>query len=304
MDFRELRYITKVADCGSITEAARQLFISQPSLSYIIARVEQDIGVQLFNRRNYPLTLTYAGEKYVDTARRILRLNDNLRRELVDIGLGEKGDIKFGIPTERAGYMLPRVISDYKKLFPKVEVKIYEAMSNELLSSLLKDEINFYIIPRSQKDLPSGLETELVYKERLYLVTSPDTVQEEDLENPKLKIVNHEFLKRQPFIQVKRGHAIRKRTDAIFKMKKITPNISMEVSSCICAVQLAVSGLGFTIVPQRALETLGGTDRFHCFQYSEVPDTWDINVVYKADTYLDRTERGFIDLLKSIFKDV
>ncbi|MDO4314121.1 MAG: LysR family transcriptional regulator, partial [Eubacteriales bacterium] len=173
MDFRDLRYVTAVADCGSITEASRQLFISQPSLSYIISKIEQDVGIQLFNRKNYPLTLTYAGEKYVDTARKILRLNDNLRRELVDIGLGEKGKISFGIPTERAGYMLPRVIPEYKKLFPKVEIRIYEAMSDELLSSLLRDEVNFYIIPRSQKELPGGLQTELIYKEKLWLVAAP-----------------------------------------------------------------------------------------------------------------------------------
>lgn len=303
MDFRDLRYITTVADCKSITEASKQLFISQPSLSYIISKVEQDIGVQLFNRRNYPLTLTYAGEKYVDTARRILHLNDNLRRELMDIGLGEKGKITFGIPTERAGYMLPRVIPGYKKLFPKMEVRIYEAMSDELLSSLLRDEINFYIIPRDRKELPGGLETELVYKEKLYLVAAPDAVLREDFDNMEEKIVSHGFLKRQPFIQLKRGHAIRKKTDSIFKKKKITPEISMEVSSCISAVQLAVSGLGITIVPQRALEALGGIERFPCYQYSETPDTWDINVVYKTDTYLDRAERAFIDLLKSTFAD-
>ncbi len=303
MDFRDLKYITTVADCGSITEASKQLFISQPSLSYIISKVEQDIGVQLFNRRNYPLTLTYAGEKYVDTARRILHLNDNLRRELVDIGLGEKGKITFGIPTERAGYMLPRVIPGYKKLFPKVDVRIYEAMSDELLSSLLRDEINFYIIPRNRKDLPGGLQTELVYKEKLYLVAAPGIVRPEDLEDSEQQIVNHAFLSRQPFILLKRGHTIRSRADSIFKKKKISPNISMEVSSCISAVQLAVSGLGITIVPQRALEALGGLDHFHCFQYSETPDTWDVNVVYKTDTYLDRAERAFIDLLKSTFAD-
>ena len=143
MDFRDLQYVIAVADCGSITEAAKKLYISQPSLSYIISKIEQDIGVQLFHRKNYPLTLTYAGEKYVDTARTILRLNDNLRRELVDIGLGEKGRIIFGLPTERAGYMLPRVIPPYKKMFPQVDVQIYEAMSDDLLSALLKDEINF-----------------------------------------------------------------------------------------------------------------------------------------------------------------
>lgn len=301
MDFRDLQYVIAVADCGSITEAAKKLYISQPSLSYIISKIEQDIGVQLFYRKNYPLTLTYAGEKYVDTARTIPRLNDNLRRELVDIGLGEKGRIIFGLPTERAGYMLPRVIPLYKKMFPQVEVQIYEAMSDDLLSALLKDEINFYIIPRDLKDLPSGLQTECIYRENLYLIAAPGVVKEEDLADPIHNIVRDAFLRSQPFIPIKKGHAIRKKTDEIFRKKKISPMVSMEVSSCISAVQLAHSGLGITIVPSRALEALGGIDCFCRYQYGEIPDAWDVNVVYKKDSYLDRTERGFIELLKSVF---
>ncbi len=301
MDFRELTYITKVADCGSITEASRQLFISQPSLSHIISKVEQDMGAQLFDRRSYPLTLTYAGEKYVDTARKILLLSDNLRRELVDIGLGEKGKIKFGIPTERAGYMLPKVIPAYKKQFPKVDVRIYEAMSDDLLASLQKDEINFYIIPRDLQDLPQGLKTELIYRERLYLVAAPGVVQEDDFVNPEKLQVNENFLRRHPFIVLKKGHAIRQKVDSVFRRMKLSPEFSMEVSSCISAVQLAAAGLGITIVPQRALDSLGGHEHFCCYQYSHLPDAWDVNVVYKADCYLDRTERAFIDLMKTIF---
>ena len=70
MDFRDLQYVMAVADCGSITEAAKKLYISQPSLSYIISKIEQDIGVQLFYRKNYPLTLTYAGESLKQISRR------------------------------------------------------------------------------------------------------------------------------------------------------------------------------------------------------------------------------------------
>ena len=92
-----------------------------------------------------------------------------------------------------------------------------------------------------------------------------------------------------------------KKTDEFFRKKKISPMVSMEVSSCISAVQLAHSGLGITIVPSRALEALGGIDCFCRYQYGEIPDAWDVNVVYKKDSYLDRTERGFIELLKSVF---
>ena len=102
MDFRELTYITAVADEHSVTEAAKRLYISQPSLSYIISKAEQELGVKLFDRKTNPLTLTYAGEIYVERAREILRIRDNMRRELTDIGHGQKGRINIGFsPTLR-----------------------------------------------------------------------------------------------------------------------------------------------------------------------------------------------------------
>lgn len=301
MDFRELQYITTIADCGSVTAAARKLFISQPSLSTIVSRIEQDIGVKLFDRRTSPLTLTYAGEKYVETARRILLLNDNLRRELVDIGLGEKGRITFGIPSERTGYMLPRVMPEFKRMFPQVEVHIVEAMSEELFAALSRDEINFFIVPHGGRDIPPELTCELVYREPLDLVVAPGSVSEEDFANPEKKRVSPAFLQRQPFILIKRGHSIRQKTDALLRDLGVVPDISIEVSSCISAVQLADSGLGITIVPHRALESLGGAGRFCCLAYTEEPVLWDVNIVYKKDAYLDRAERCFIDLMKKVF---
>ena len=72
MDFRDLTYILAVADNKSVTEAANKLYISQPSLSYIISKVEEELDVKLFYRKTNPITLTYAGQLYVDTARDIL----------------------------------------------------------------------------------------------------------------------------------------------------------------------------------------------------------------------------------------
>ncbi len=303
MDFREMTYITAVADCGSITAAAKKLYISQPSLSYIVSKVEQDVGVKLFDRKNYPLTLTYAGEKYVGTARKILALSGNLRRELMDIGAGEKGRISFGISTERAGYMLPEVLKRFKQRFPGVEVSLLEAKSDELLENLLKDEINFYVIPRSRAELPEGVKVELIYKERLFLVAGPGVVTPEMTKDGEGRTVNLSALKQQPFILLKRGHAIRKKADTVLKRFKIRPAQLMEVSSCVSAVQLASAGLGVTIVPERAVEVLGGADRFCCYSYTEEPDVWNVNVVYKEDAYLDRSERCLIDLMKEVFAE-
>lgn len=307
MDFREMLYITAVADCRSITAAARKLYISQPSLSHIVSKVEQDVGVKLFDRGTSPLTITYAGEKYVETARKILLMSDNLRKELIDAGLGEKGRIVFGMPTERAGYMLPAVIPDFKKKYPGIELQVREANADELLQAILKDDISFYVVPRSQGELPSGLKTEPIYRERLLLVAEKTMIQKEmflETEGDRNQILNISAMKDLPFIMLKKGHAIRKKTDQVLRQYGIEPKIMIELSSCISAVQLAAAGLGAAIVPQRAVDALGGMERFCCYDFSVTPEYWNVNAVYKEDMYLGRAERFLIDLMKEKFATV
>lgn len=299
-------YITTVADCKSVTAAAKKLYISQPSLSHIISKVEQDTGVKLFDRGTAPISLTYAGEIYVETARRILMMNENLRRELVDVGLGDKGRISFGMPTERVGYMLPKVVKDFKRQYPHMELQIIEANTDELIQALVKGEIQFLVAPRDSASLPVGLKTERIYQERLLLVMSPDLVTPELMDVVEQKAdglpkIQLGCLKHLPFIILKKGHAIRKKVRGIFKEYEMNPDIIMEVSSCISAVQLADSGLGVTIVPERALDSLGGRERFTCFDYSDVPECWDVNAIYEEGIYLGKPERFMIELLKQKF---
>lgn len=116
-----------------------------------------------------------------------------------------------------------------------------------------------------------------------------------------LPCVNLSAMKDISFIMLKKGHAIRRKTDTVLRQYGIDPEIMIELSSCISAVQLAASGLGVAIVPQRAVEVLGGMERFHCYDFSVTPVYWNVNAVYKETMYLGRAERYLIDLMKQKF---
>lgn len=83
MNLKKLKYIVTIAELRSISKAANELFISQPSLSSILSNLEKELGVTLFNRSTSPLSLTYAGEKYVETANKILSLENNLKKRVM-----------------------------------------------------------------------------------------------------------------------------------------------------------------------------------------------------------------------------
>lgn len=322
MDFRELTYISTVADCRSVTAAAKKLYISQPSLSYIISKVEADVGVKLFDRRTNPLSLTYAGKKYVETAQEILRLRDNLRRELADIGAGETGEISIGMPTERAGYMLPRVAGKFHESFPRVQLHLMESKSGDIVDSLVNDRITFAVLPGGTEGIPGGLTAEFIYREPLIAVAGDGIVTEEmlcredeqgellcqedaqgELPAGHLPAIDLRKVRDLPYIILRKGQFNRRQTDLILAEADVNPRVIMEVSSCMSAVQLAKSGLGYTIVPERAVLALGGYEQFHCYRIKSRYSVWDVNAFYKNDSYLDKADRYFIDLMKEVFQN-
>ena len=109
MELRQFTYVDMVAKCGSFTKAAAKLFISQPALSNYINKVEEELGVKLFDRSSTPLLLTYGGEQYLKRARKILTQIDDMDRELRDITHHMQGRLRLGFPSERIIYMLPLI---------------------------------------------------------------------------------------------------------------------------------------------------------------------------------------------------
>ncbi|MBE6122252.1 MAG: LysR family transcriptional regulator [Erysipelotrichaceae bacterium] len=305
MDFRDLTYILAVADNRSVTEAANKLYISQPSLSYIISKVEEELGVKLFYRKTNPITLTYAGQLYVETAREILAKMDNLKRQLTEVGVGEKGQISIGIPTERAGYMIPKFIGKFHDAFPEMELKLMETRSKEIISGIDKGRILLGILPGREEDYPANMAYELIYKEKIVMTAPEGMITPEMItgtDENGIAVVDLKKMKHLPYLIMQQGHYSRKKTDRIFKKAGFVPKNVTEVSSNMTALSLSANaGLGITIVPERAVETFADKDKLKIYRYSEQQDTWDINAVYKKDTYLGKAERALIDIIKETF---
>lgn len=304
MDFKDLTYILAVADNKSVTEAANKLYISQPSLSYIISKVEDELGVKLFYRKTNPITLTYAGQLYVETAREILGKMENLKRQLNDVGIGEKGQINIGIPTERAGYMLPKVLEKFNEQYPEMEVRLMESRSSAMLEELDKGKISLAVLPGRDEDYPANMMCEQIYKENILLIGGDNSISKDLIVGEHadgLLQADLKRMKQSPFIILQKGHYIRKKTDRIFKKAGFVPKNVTEVSSNISAALLARAGIGIALVPERALEPLGGRNAFNVYHFFDEDETWDVNVVYKKDTYLGKAERCLIEMMKETF---
>lgn len=305
MDFKDLKYMITVAECGSVTAAAKKLYVSQPSLSYVISRVEEDLGVKLFDRRNTPVTLTYAGKRYLEAARQILEIDSDLRKELGDIIKEEAGEIDLGIPTERAGYMLPKVLGKFRSSFPKVNLRLREARSAQIIHDLEAGSIDIAVLPAQPAEISDRFETELICREHLYLIAGRGLITKDMIvekgNDRQLPMVDLHKMKNVPFILMSEGQYIRRYAEKILSDVNVNPNEMTVVTSGITAVQLAKEGLGATIVSERAVNPLGGIREIPCYRYSGSDAMWDVRAVYRKGAYLSRSARFLIDLLKEEF---
>ncbi len=303
MDFRELRYVVAVADCSSITQAARQLFISQPSLSYALGQIEKEMGVKLFDRSRQPLVLTEAGRLYVKTARHILQEERELKNRLTDLKDGQGAQIRLGIPSERAGYMLPPVINKFRAKYPDSEFSIQEAGSEELLELLENNRVDFVICPwdKDDREISPDFTSELIYIESIVLVAAKNAFRDDMFLDKKARLVDLAKIIQLPFIGIKKRHSIHEKAEEIFRRSGLIPHLLLSVESSSSAAQLAACGLGYTLIPRRAKKILGPAAEEYCYHYSRSPVQWKINAFYRKDGYLNKAERYFLELLKQEF---
>ncbi|MFN3524638.1 MAG: LysR family transcriptional regulator [Paracoccus sp. (in: a-proteobacteria)] len=135
--FRTLRYIVETANCGSVTEAARRLSVSQPSVSAALAQAERELGIQIFVRHHARgMTLSVPGRRLVEEARLLLQQASAFTATAQSLGDPLSGEIVVGsFPTLAMRYM-PQIIGSFVRAFPNISVQLIEGDQDEILSAL------------------------------------------------------------------------------------------------------------------------------------------------------------------------
>ena len=165
-------YLLTVAKTRNITRAAEMLHISQPALTKALRRQEKELGVTLFDRTTSPLTLTYAGERYLESARKLLDIGNSLREEMKNIASGAKERVRMGITVERGTAFLPLILPDFSREYPEVEVRVMEGTNAFFERAILDNQMDFCVstLPIASDDIAY----EAVNEAPIYLLSSPE----------------------------------------------------------------------------------------------------------------------------------
>ncbi len=172
MTSQQLEYIIALADDRSFSKASQKLLISQPALSQFVKNLETELKIQLFDRSTTPIKLTYAGELYVNAARKIQNILTELDNELTDLTLLNKGKLTIGTIPFRASCMLPKSIVAFRKKYPGVDIHIFENEEANLEALLTESRLDLCILSGSLHN--RLVQTEVLAQEQMYLAVPID----------------------------------------------------------------------------------------------------------------------------------
>ncbi len=299
MDFRELAYIVSIAKHQSVSKAAEELFVTQPTLSKFVQNLEKELDQPLFRRLGNKFLLTYAGERYVEKARIILAEKKELDQELSDIIHENVGELKIAFPIMRGTYMIPNTLPVFRKQFPKVKVTVIEESSAVLEEMLLSGDIDlaFFTLPiRSPK-----ISHEIISHEEVVLVMAeehPLVCQSINKPGCKYPWIDAKLLENEEFILQMPDQRTRENVDKIFSEAGIKPNKILEIRNILASVQLAVDGYGMTFVGETHLRHMKLNRTPSCFSVGSPITTTSFVAAYRQGVYLPYYTHQFIQIVK------
>jgi len=301
MDFRDLTYVEAIARHQSVGAAAKELSVSQPTLSKFIQNLENALHQPLFRKLGNKFLLTYAGERYLEKARIILAVKKELDQELSDILGDNVGEFKIAFPIMRGTYMLPYTLPVFSEHFPHIKVIVHEANSNVLERMILEGTIDlaFFTLPIRSPDI----SYEIISHEEVVLVMSQNHpmanqgIITSDCKYPWLDIAR---LKDEAFILQKQSQRTRQITDKIFLEAGFEPNVVLEAQNILATIQLAADGYGVTFVGETHLRHIHANDPPVCFSIGTPYTTTSFVAAFRRDMYLPEYAREYIRIVRNL----
>jgi LysR family transcriptional regulator, hydrogen peroxide-inducible genes activator len=274
MNLRDLRYLVALAEHRHFGRAAEACFVSQPTLSTQIKKLEEQLNVTLIERANRQVILTPVGVAVVAQAQRVLRDVDDLIRIAEEHRDPMGGNLRVGIIPTVAPYLLPRILPIIRREFPKVSIKLNEGQTRVIMKMLGDGELDAAIValPVSEEHI---VQTKL-YSEPFYLALSKL--------HPKAgrKSVSLDDLNDEQVLLLEDGHCLRDQALAICNSHNAVENTNFRATSLETLRQMVAANIGITLMPELALGGPGGAVRYIPFRGRQ--PSRDIGMVWRETT--------------------
>ncbi|KJS87177.1 MAG: hypothetical protein JM58_05065 [Peptococcaceae bacterium BICA1-8] len=247
MNFNHLRSFYYVGKYLSFSEAAKNLYISQPTVSIQVRKLEEDLQTKLIEQLGKKIYLTDAGKRLYNYASEIFKLTREANLMINDISDFNIGQVLLGAGTTAGIYLLPELLGSFKAEYPKVEIKLQIGSSKYIIQRLLDNEFDFAVIGEGLV-IDLDLISQSITKDELVLIVSPNHPLATRHAVSILDLCNETFILRE------RGSSSREIFENAIVKNNIKINVAMEFN-CVEAIKKAVAAnLGISVVSNSSLK--------------------------------------------------
>ena len=285
MDLRQLRVFAEIARQGSFTRAAESLHVAQPAVSMTLRKLEEELDLVLFSRREKRVVLTAEGERLLFHAERLL---DNLaaaETEMVELHGLERGEVRIGIPPMLSSYYFPQIIHDFRGRYPRLRLAVNGEGADSIQRMISRGELDIGVIAGTQ--LLPGLESRRLLREEIVACVPcghPLALR------PTVSL--REFCA-HPLILFKEGYHMRELLDELIEAEGLTPQVVFETNLFSLVRSLIKLELGISTFLRMVVS---GDAELVAIPF-DPPLHLDLMIAWKEDRHLSRANRAFIDFL-------
>jgi LysR family hydrogen peroxide-inducible transcriptional activator len=277
MTITQLHYVLAVAEHQNFTKAAEHCFVTQPTLSMQIQKLEEELNVQIFNRNKKPIELTQVGQKIVNQAKNIVaeadRINDIVDQDKGFIG----GEFKLGIIPTVMPTLLPMFLKTFVKRYPKIKLKIQELNTEELIQRIHDGHLDAAIVATPLK-IEFIKERVLFYEPFVGYIPSSHRLAQKDT-------ITSEDLDINDMLLLEDGHCFR---DGVLNLCKTLNRpdekaIQLESGSIEMLVKLANEDMGMTLLPYLNTIDLKEKEQQNLRYFKEPSPAREVSLIYNRN---------------------
>ncbi|WP_297088606.1 LysR substrate-binding domain-containing protein [uncultured Draconibacterium sp.] len=271
----QLEYIAAVDTYRHFGKAAEACFITQPTLSMQIKKLEEDLEIIIFDRSKQPLIPTDVGIRIIEQARVVLKQADEINNIVKDHKNQVSGMLRIGIIPTLAPYLLPIFVGNYKKKYPNIFIKVVEATTENIIQLLQKDliDVGILVTPLHEEKIiekPVFYEEMLIYANSGHKLHKQDKITVEDIATPEIWLLSD-------------GHCFRDQVINLCSYLGTTDSqlpFHFEAGSLETLMNIVDREGGLTLIPELAKATMSQKRAYNVKNFTNLKPLREVSLVY------------------------
>lgn len=285
MDFDQLHTFTEIVRLKSFSKAAQTCYRTQPAISAQVRQLEQELRTELFERFGSRISLTTAGKIFADYAEQMLQLRKQAQDAIAELEQNPRGELVIAANEATCIYVLPKVFSQYRQLFPAVQLQVDRSYGSRVVDAVMENTADFGLtqLPVEEKRLQV---VSIHHDEVRLIVPARHPLAEHKCVSPKDLT--------QDFLLLPKQGKTRSRLNEWLEIVEDEIQISMELDSTEMMKRFVMAGLGLTFLAASNCKEEIAAGKLHAIPLAPDPMIRRLGLIYRKDKPLSKAALGFI----------